>query len=463
MRRNPPDLVLTDVMMPGLDGFGLLRALRSDASTRAIPVIMLSARAGEEATSEGLKAGADDYLVKPFTARELFVRIAARLTAVRAAREASVERANVYRAFMQAPFPVAIFRGPAHVIELANDAALTAWGEGPEIVGRPLLEARPQIRDQPFPELLDTVYRTRTTHQGREQLAPQPVGPARELQDRYYNFVYAPLLDSRGEAEGVMVCSFDVTEQVRVKTLLMTAQRAGQIGIFDWDGRSNEVYWSPELYVLLGRRPDELTSTVAHWSEQLLPEDREVAWTRYRAACASRLSVYDVEQRLLQPDGGVRWARITNHLLFDDAGQVIRCVGAVVDIQALKDLADRERAARFDAEEASRAKDDFLAMLGHELRNPLAPILTAVHLLKLRARRRAPRAKWTSSSGKRTTSRAWWTICSTCRGSRAARSCSTGSASSWRRSWRQPSRSRARSSRSAGISSSRTFRRTGWS
>jgi signal transduction histidine kinase len=74
-RENPPDLVLTDVMMPHMDGFALLRSLRSDPSTAAIPVIMLSARAGEEAETEGLEAGADDYLVKPFTARELMARV----------------------------------------------------------------------------------------------------------------------------------------------------------------------------------------------------------------------------------------------------------------------------------------------------------------------------------------------------------------------------------------------------
>ena len=59
-RENPPDLVLTDVMMPHLDGFGLLRELRADVRTRAIPVILLSARAGEESATEGLDAGADE-------------------------------------------------------------------------------------------------------------------------------------------------------------------------------------------------------------------------------------------------------------------------------------------------------------------------------------------------------------------------------------------------------------------
>jgi signal transduction histidine kinase len=70
-RQAPPDLVLTDIMMPGMDGFALLQALRADPSTRAIPVIFLSARAGEESSIEGLSAGADDYLIKPFSAREL--------------------------------------------------------------------------------------------------------------------------------------------------------------------------------------------------------------------------------------------------------------------------------------------------------------------------------------------------------------------------------------------------------
>jgi PAS domain S-box-containing protein len=74
-RENPPDLVLTGVMMPHLDGFGLLRALRMDPRTRSIPVIMLSARTGEETQLEGLEAGADDYLMKPFSARELLARV----------------------------------------------------------------------------------------------------------------------------------------------------------------------------------------------------------------------------------------------------------------------------------------------------------------------------------------------------------------------------------------------------
>jgi DNA-binding NtrC family response regulator/signal transduction histidine kinase len=78
-RRVRPSLLLADVMMPQLDGFGLLRAVRDDVAIASMPIILLSARAGEESRVEGLQAGADDYLVKPFTARELLARVEAHL------------------------------------------------------------------------------------------------------------------------------------------------------------------------------------------------------------------------------------------------------------------------------------------------------------------------------------------------------------------------------------------------
>ena len=95
-RAQSPDLVLTDVMMPRLDGVDLLRALRADPATRTIPVILVSARAGEEARVEGLEAGADDYLVKPFSARELVARVNGQLEMARVRREA-VDREQAAR------------------------------------------------------------------------------------------------------------------------------------------------------------------------------------------------------------------------------------------------------------------------------------------------------------------------------------------------------------------------------
>ncbi|HEX3529427.1 MAG TPA: response regulator, partial [Thermoanaerobaculia bacterium] len=93
-KHAPPDLILSDVMMPGLDGYELLQALRAEPATQAIPVIFLSARAGEESRLEGLSAGADDYLVKPFSARELLARVEIHLKVSRLRREEREARAE---------------------------------------------------------------------------------------------------------------------------------------------------------------------------------------------------------------------------------------------------------------------------------------------------------------------------------------------------------------------------------
>jgi len=225
IRRRPPALVLCDVMMPELDGFGLVQALRADAALRTIPIILLSARAGEDEIARGLASGANDYIAKPFSAHELLVRVASQLATAHANEEARsreiVQRDNLYRLFMQAPFPVCVFRGPDHVIELANPLILHAWGKGSEIVGAPLVAAIPELRGQPFVGYLDGVFRTGVTYEGQAEPARLPTGPSGELEERYYNFVYAALRDAGGTIEGTLVSAFDMTD-------LILAQRASE-------------------------------------------------------------------------------------------------------------------------------------------------------------------------------------------------------------------------------------------
>ncbi|SKB16143.1 Multi-sensor signal transduction histidine kinase (fragment) [Planktothrix sp. PCC 11201] len=90
IREEKPDLVITDVIMPELNGFELLQILRHDPDTQRIPIILLSARAGENALIEGLEAKADDYLIKPFSARELLARVRSILEMTRLRQEATI-------------------------------------------------------------------------------------------------------------------------------------------------------------------------------------------------------------------------------------------------------------------------------------------------------------------------------------------------------------------------------------
>jgi PAS domain S-box-containing protein len=97
MRAHKPDLVVADVMMPNLDGFALLRAVRADEALRHTPVVLVTARAGEDAAIEGLMAGADDYIAKPFSARELVVRVGGQLELSRMRRRAGEVNAFLLR------------------------------------------------------------------------------------------------------------------------------------------------------------------------------------------------------------------------------------------------------------------------------------------------------------------------------------------------------------------------------
>jgi signal transduction histidine kinase/CheY-like chemotaxis protein len=208
-----PDLVVSDVMMPRLDGFGLIRALRGSPETATMPIILLSARAGEESTLEGLASGADDYLVKPFSARELLARVRAHVEHLRALQQ---ERGRLLALFDLSPSFIAVLRGPSHTFETANAAYLRLVGRS-DIVGKPLLEALPELAGQGFDQLLDDVYERKEPHVGREAavaLAPVPGEPA---QQAFVDFVYQPVLEPDGRVSAILVHGVDVTAQVNAR------------------------------------------------------------------------------------------------------------------------------------------------------------------------------------------------------------------------------------------------------
>jgi len=246
MRTAIPDLVLTDVMMPRLDGVGLLRAIRVEPSWAGVPVIMLSARAGEEASIEGLKAGADDYLSKPFAARELLARVTANLALADARREAAaavadrnreLERLNatleqrVSQALAERKILADIVGGTDAFVQVADldyrwlainraaaDEFERVFGVRPA-VGLSMFEA---LADQPEHQAAVRSVWSRAMA-GEEFTQIGEFGDPQRTR-RVYEMKFNVLRDEDGRRIGAFQFVYDVTERIREQERLAQAE-----------------------------------------------------------------------------------------------------------------------------------------------------------------------------------------------------------------------------------------------
>jgi len=267
VRAQPTDLVLSDVMMPRMDGFGLLRGLRADPQLQGIPMVLVSARAGDDARIEGWEAGADDYVVKPFGARELLARVESHVRNGRRRREAATNVSD------------------PNDLRLGTDAAR-------------------------LQRIIDT----------------------------------APAFTWIGESSGFR--SF-LSRGWCAYTGQTEAQAAGY-----------------------------------GWLDAVHPDDREQArgiGARDHAPQHSFVSDY----RVRRADGAYRWAMDTEKLRFSDRGDILGSIGSVIDAHDHNVAGEELRRTNADLRIADRRKDEFLATLAHELRNPLAPIRNATELLRM--------------------------------------------------------------------------------
>ena len=225
MQADMPSLVITDIMMPNLDGYGLIQAIRANPSTVALPVIVVSAQAGDEARVSGLDKGADDYLVKPFSTRELVARVQNQLmrAMARTVQEALDRRlADVFR---HAPVGIALLRGPDHVFEFVNQEYRKLISDRP-VVGLPIRGALAELEGQDVFELLDGVYASGQPHVGRAFPAMLLNTATQALEQHFFDFVYQPLLNEDGSADGIAVVAFQVTELMVARRQAEAANRA---------------------------------------------------------------------------------------------------------------------------------------------------------------------------------------------------------------------------------------------
>ncbi|GAB4047681.1 ATP-binding response regulator [Spirosoma litoris] len=213
-----PQLILSDIMMPVMDGSQLLHHLKQNPATAHIPLIFLSARAGQEARIEGLQAGADDYLVKPFSAQELLTKVRAQINLEQSRRQAETRLRNLVQ---QAPVAMLLVKGNELVIELINQAMLELVHREGDVLGKPLLAALPELSGQPFVDRLLQVYETGIPDQG--WAVPILVQRNNKLEEAYFNILLTPYYEGT-KLTGVLEICTEVTQQVLASQALAQSE-----------------------------------------------------------------------------------------------------------------------------------------------------------------------------------------------------------------------------------------------
>jgi PAS domain S-box-containing protein len=448
VRRQPPNLILSDVMMPKLDGFGLLRELRANLHTAGIPVVLLSARAVEESRVEGMQAGADDYLVKPFSARELLVRVGTLLQITRLRRESEqairqseerfrdrerqllVEAATAnakFRAFFdQGPLFAGVMALDGTLLE-ANRLSLEACGYTKEqVVGKKFWDC-PWWN--PSPQLMAAIKTGTAGAAAGEQFRAEMPYFVADGSQRMVDFILLPIKDDSGRVVFLAPTGTDITDRKRAEDA--TRRQSEQLRrLAEVATRLNAAADVPSITRMVTEEARSLigshqavtgftTDPAAGPAVNAASFSERYARWRGREATLDGSDIYSLvcgtnrplrlTQAELENHPTYRWfgehasdwpppRGLLAAPLVDREGRNLgliqlsdKYVGEftaedeviLVQLAQMASVAIENARLVQDLREGDRRKDEFLATLAHELRNPLAPIRNGLQIMRL--------------------------------------------------------------------------------
>ncbi len=356
MDKIKPDLILMDVMMPVENGFEFCSQLKNNDSTKEIPVIFLTGLEKTENIVKGFGVGGDDYLLKPISIEELHVRVKNHLKTVnlqtslkatnhelQQAEDALIENERLLSTHLFNTPVGAIFWDLDFKIIDWNPAAETIFGYTKnEAVGKHISDL---IVPDNMKELVNSIFKDLISEKGGVHSTNENITKdGRRIICDWYN---TALKDADGKAIGLTAFVHDITERInnesalqKTRKLLNKAQELGNIGFWEFNPCSGEVYWTPNLYKMFGYKPEEVSHTHLFFIDNIVhPDDRAEISDQFQKIFSDKQIKKNVF-RVIRKDGQ---ERIMNSIVapeLDESGKIIRIYGSNLDITEQKKAED---------------------------------------------------------------------------------------------------------------------------
>jgi PAS domain S-box-containing protein len=301
---------------------------------------------------------------------------------------------NLRNTILQAPVAMCIFKGPRHVVELANERMFELWGKPAEsILHKPIFEGLPEAKDQGFEAMLDGVYTTGETFSA--QGVPITLPRNGMIEQVYVNFVYEAYREADGTTSGVLAVAIDVTEQVLSRKKIEEAEEktrlamnSAELGLYEIiyaSGEMNTDKRFKEIWDVDRNLKREQYVAAIHPDDQL---------HRKQAHAASIQSgQLDYQARIIRKDKSVHWVRITGKVIFDDKQIPVKLLGVIQDVttsvvaqQRIEEVVAERTKALADANNGLQKSNAELAQFAyiasHDLQEPLRKISTFTQMLE---------------------------------------------------------------------------------
>jgi PAS domain S-box-containing protein len=377
-----PDVIVSDIYMPDCTGPELVSILRETDKFAHTPILFLSSDKDANKQTSSLSQGSEELLTKPIDPNHFTSVVSKRAQRSRHMRRINTELKQALRErdFQQNALnqhAIVSIADALGDISYVNSKFCEISGYTPnELLGHNhrLLKSG-QHPDDYYQDIWNTITQGNTW---------SGTICNRKKDGSYYwvESTIVPFLDENKIPVQYISIRTEITPLMESEDRLRRSQAFANIGTWDWDIQTGQLHWSERIASLFGYHEEIPETTYENFLAAIHPEDKQPVIDAI-AACVENGEDYDIEHRVVWSDGSIHWLHEKGDVTFDANGRPLHMLGAVQDITARHDYQEQLERAQTEAEQANRAKSEFLSSMSHELRTPLNAVLGFSQLLKV--------------------------------------------------------------------------------